>query len=35
MLLGPLISMMGSKKMGVVMPKPDQNDLVFLGELGR
>jgi NADPH:quinone reductase-like Zn-dependent oxidoreductase len=25
--------MMGSKKMGVVMPKPDQNDLVFLMEL--
>jgi len=32
-LLGPLISMMGSKKMGVVMPKPNQKDLVFLMEL--
>ena len=34
MLLGPLISMMGSKKMGVVMWKPNkEEDLVFLKEL--
>ncbi len=33
MLLGPLISMMGSKKMGVVMPKPTQKDFAFLKEL--
>ncbi len=32
--LGPLISMMGSKKMGVVMGKPNKKeDLVFLKEL--
>ena len=29
LLLGPLISMMGSKKMGVVMPKPNQKDYAF------
>jgi NADPH:quinone reductase-like Zn-dependent oxidoreductase len=33
LLLGPVISMMGSRKMGVVLPKPNQNDLVFLMEL--
>jgi NADPH:quinone reductase-like Zn-dependent oxidoreductase len=33
LLLGPLISMVGSKKMGVVMPKPNQEDYVFLSEL--
>ena len=33
LLLGPLISMMGSKKMGVVMPKMIQKDLVHLMEL--
>jgi NADPH:quinone reductase-like Zn-dependent oxidoreductase len=33
LLLGPLISMIGSKKMGVVMPKPNQKDLVLLIEL--
>jgi NADPH:quinone reductase-like Zn-dependent oxidoreductase len=33
LLLGPLISMMGSKKMGVVMPKPNRKDYVFLTEL--
>lgn len=27
--LGPLISMTGSKKIGVVMPKPNQKDSVF------
>jgi len=32
-LLGPLISMTGSKKMGVVMPKPNPKDFVFLIEL--
>jgi NADPH:quinone reductase-like Zn-dependent oxidoreductase len=33
LLLGPLISMLGSEKIGVVMPKPNQRDLVFLIEL--
>jgi NADPH:quinone reductase-like Zn-dependent oxidoreductase len=33
LLLGPLISMTGSKKMGVVMPKPTPKDFVFLIEL--
>jgi NADPH:quinone reductase-like Zn-dependent oxidoreductase len=33
MLLGPLISMMGSKKMGSVMGKPNQKDYAFLIEL--
>ena len=33
MLLGPLISMMGSKKMGSALGKPNQKDLVFLIEL--
>jgi len=34
MLLGPLISMTGSKKMGLVMWKPNKKeDLVFLKEL--
>ncbi len=33
MLLGPLISMMGSKKLGSVMAKPNQRDLGFLIEL--
>ena len=30
MLLGPWISMTGSKKMGSVMAKPDQKDLIFM-----
>jgi NADPH:quinone reductase-like Zn-dependent oxidoreductase len=30
LLLGPLISMTETKKMGVVMPKPNQKDYVFL-----
>lgn len=33
MLLGPWISMTGSKKMGVLTSKPSQKDLVFLKEL--
>ena len=34
MFLGPLISMTGSKKMGIVMWKPNRKeDLVFLEEL--
>lgn len=33
MLLGPLISMTGSKKMGILFPKLDQKDYVFLIEL--
>jgi NADPH:quinone reductase-like Zn-dependent oxidoreductase len=33
LLLGPLISMMGSKKLGVVMPMPSQEDLTYLAEL--
>jgi NADPH:quinone reductase-like Zn-dependent oxidoreductase len=33
MLLGPLISMTGSKKMGVLMAKPNKKDLVFMNEL--
>jgi NADPH:quinone reductase-like Zn-dependent oxidoreductase len=33
MLLGPWISIRGSKKMGNVMGKPNQQDLVFLKEL--
>lgn len=33
MLLGPWISMTGSKKMGSVSSKPNKNDLVFLKEL--
>ena len=33
MLLGPWISMTGSKKMGNLMAKPNQKDLVFLKEL--
>jgi NADPH:quinone reductase-like Zn-dependent oxidoreductase len=32
LLLGPLISIMGSKKMGVVFPIPSQNDLAFMME---
>jgi NADPH:quinone reductase-like Zn-dependent oxidoreductase len=32
-LLGPLISMTGSKKMGVLMAKPNKKDLVFMNEL--
>ncbi len=31
--LGPLISMMGSKKMGIVFGKPNQKDLVYLIDL--
>jgi NADPH:quinone reductase-like Zn-dependent oxidoreductase len=33
LLLGPLISMTGSKKMGAMYAKPNQNDYVFLIEL--
>jgi NADPH:quinone reductase-like Zn-dependent oxidoreductase len=33
LLLGPLISMVGSETMGVVMPRPNQKDLAFLIEL--
>jgi len=33
MFLGPLISMTGSKKMGLLMHKPNTNDLVFMKEL--
>ncbi len=33
MLLGPLISMISSKKMGVLMHKPEPKDLTFLNEL--
>jgi len=33
LLLGPLISMVGSRKMGVVMPNPNQKDYAFLIEL--
>jgi NADPH:quinone reductase-like Zn-dependent oxidoreductase len=33
MLLGPLISMFGSKKMGFMMAKINQKDLVFVKEL--
>jgi len=33
MLLGPLVSMMGSKKMGNLMAKPSKQDLVFLKDL--
>ncbi len=33
MLLGPWISMTGSKKMGMVMMKPNKKDLVFMKEL--
>jgi len=33
LLLGPMISMVGSKKMGVVMPKPNQEDYILLTEL--
>jgi NADPH:quinone reductase-like Zn-dependent oxidoreductase len=33
LLLGPLMSLMGSKKMGVVLGKPNHDDLVFLMEL--
>jgi len=33
MLLGPLISMFGSKKMGAMMTKTNQKDLVFVKEL--
>jgi NADPH:quinone reductase-like Zn-dependent oxidoreductase len=33
MLLGPLISMTGSKKMGNLLAKPNQKDLMFMKEL--
>jgi len=33
MFLGPLISMTGSKKMGILMHKPNIKDLNFMGEL--
>ncbi len=33
MLLGPWISMIGRKKMGVLTSKPNQKDLVFMKEL--
>ncbi len=32
-LLGPLISMAGGKKMGAISSKPNQKDLAFLKEL--
>ena len=31
--LGPLLSMTGSKKMGMMMARSNQKDLVYLGEL--
>ena len=31
--LGPLVSMIGSKKTGILMHKPNQKDLVYLNEL--
>lgn len=30
LLVGPFISLMGSKKMGIVLGKPNRNDLLFL-----
>jgi NADPH:quinone reductase-like Zn-dependent oxidoreductase len=33
MLLGPLISMTGSKKIGILRQRPNQKDLVFMNEL--
>ena len=33
MLLGPLISMTGSKKMGILLQRPNQKDLVFMNGL--
>ena len=33
MLLGPIISMTGSKTMGNMLVKPNKNDLVFMKEL--
>ena len=33
MLLGPWISMTGSKKMGNLLQRPNQKDLVFMKEL--
>ncbi len=33
MILGPLISIMGNKKMGSALGSPNQKDLVFLKEL--
>ncbi len=33
MILGPLISITGSKKMGNLLAKPDQKDLVFVKDL--
>ena len=33
MLLGPWISMIGSKNMGNLLARPNQNDLAFLKEL--
>ena len=33
LLMGPFLSMIGSKKMGGMMVKPNQNDLVFMKEL--
>ena len=33
LLLGPLISMIGSKKLGVLVAKPNDKDLVFIKEL--
>lgn len=33
LLIGPLISMLGGKKLGVVMPMPNHKDLEFLAEL--
>jgi NADPH:quinone reductase-like Zn-dependent oxidoreductase len=33
MLMGPIISMAGSKTMGNMLVKPNKNDLVFMKEL--
>ena len=33
MLLGPWISMLGTKKMGAMLAKPNPQDLVFMKEL--
>ena len=33
MILGPLMSITGSKKMGNLMAKPNQRDLVFIRDL--
>ena len=33
LLLGPSLSLLGSKKMGVALPRPTQADLTYLGDL--